>query len=343
MLGSSGELTMLSDETATRVAHVAVEQVAGRIPVYAGVGDTGLTRTLARAERLAAAGVDHVVVTPPFYYPVTDGSRLVWYFETIADRVAVPVVLYNIPQNTQVALPPEAVRILAGHPNIVGIKDSAGDPFAFEEFLALRSGGFSVLQGREQLAASSLWSGADGVISAMGNIAPRLLRALVASVRDDRPRAESFELQAAVSRLARVFDQGYWLAGLKTTLQELGWQVGDPSPPTRALRRHATCRRTRHRWRPGCGVAHVPGSPIGLPGRRHACPDARWVPTGRPAGGHGGGGHRGGQWHRPCHRHRLCPGRRRRRVAGPPRGPAQGDEPGSGGRRTACPRATHGA
>jgi dihydrodipicolinate synthase/N-acetylneuraminate lyase len=231
VLGSSGELTLLQDETAVQAVRTAVDQVAKRIPVYVGVGDTGLARTLARAERLAGAGVDGVVVTPPFYYPVTGASRLVWYFETIADRLAVPVVLYNIPQNTQVSLPPDAVRILAGHPNIVGIKDSAGDPFAFEEFLALRSDGFSVLQGREQLAASSLWSGADGVISAMGNFAPRLLRALVASVRDDRPRAESFALQAAISRVARVFDQAYWLSGLKATLQELGWAVGDPSPP----------------------------------------------------------------------------------------------------------------
>jgi len=234
VLGSSGELTMLSDETAMHTARVAVDQVAQRIPVYVGAGDTGLTRTLARAQRLADTGVDHLVVTPPFYYPVTDASRLVWYFETIADRVAVPVVLYNIPQNTRVSLPPAAVRILAGHPNIVAIKDSAGDPFAFEEFLALRSDGFSVLQGREQLAASSLWSGADGVISAMGNIAPRLLRALVTSVREDRPRSETFALQATVSRLARVFDLGYWLSGLKATLQELGREVGDPSPPLAA-------------------------------------------------------------------------------------------------------------
>jgi dihydrodipicolinate synthase/N-acetylneuraminate lyase len=231
VLGSSGELTLLSDETALRVVRTAVDQVAGRIPVYVGVGDTGLTRTLARAARLADTGVDYVVVTPPFYYPVTGASRLVSYFETIAGRLALPVVLYNIPQNTQVSLSPAAVTILAAHPNIVGIKDSAGDPFAFEEFLAVRSDGFSVLQGREQLAASSVWSGADGVISAMGNFAPRLLRTLVASVRDDQPRAESYALQAAVSRIARVFDQGYWLSGLKTTLQELGWAVGDVSPP----------------------------------------------------------------------------------------------------------------
>ena len=62
-----------------------------------------------------------------------------------------PVVLYNIPQNTHLPLAPSVVGRLADHPNIVGIKDSAGDWFAFERFLALRSDGFSVLQGREHL------------------------------------------------------------------------------------------------------------------------------------------------------------------------------------------------
>ena len=87
------------------------------------------------------------------------------------------------------------------------------------------------MQGREHLAAISLWAGADGVISAMANFAPRLLQALAASISDDRPRAASLALQATIVELAAVFDQGDWLSGLKVTLQTLGWNVGEPSPP----------------------------------------------------------------------------------------------------------------
>ncbi len=231
VLGSSGELTWLPDEVAIRVARVAVEQVAGRIPVYVGIGDTGLTRTLARADRLADVGADFLVVASPFYHAVTGEASVVEYFETVAERAAAPVVLYNIPQNTHVALPPSTVRRLAAHRNIVGIKDSAGDWIAFDGFLALRADDFSVMQGREHLAAISLWAGADGVISAMANFAPRLLQALAASIRDERPRAESLALQATIGELAAVFDQGDWLSGLKVTLQALGWNVGEPSPP----------------------------------------------------------------------------------------------------------------
>jgi 4-hydroxy-tetrahydrodipicolinate synthase len=231
VLGSSGELTWLPDEMAIRVARAAVDQTAGRIPVYVGIGDTGLTRTLARADRLADVGADYLVVTAPFYYSVSSVASVIDYFETVAERASAPVVLYNIPQNTHLPLAPSTARTLAEHPNIVGIKDSAGDWNTFESFLALRSDDFSVMQGRERLAAISLWSGADGLISALANFAPRLLQALAGSIRDEGPRLETLALQATIDELAVVFDQGDWLAGLKSTLQAAGWNVGDPSLP----------------------------------------------------------------------------------------------------------------
>ena len=199
--------------------------------MYVGVGDTGLARTLARTERLAAAGADYLVVAAPFYYHVAEEARVVEHFVAVADRAPAPVVLYNIPQNTHLPLAPSVVGRLAEHPNVVGIKDSAGDWFAFERFLALRSDGFSVFQGRERMAAIALWSGADGVISSLANFAPRLLRDLAASVRDERPRREILALQARVGELGAVFEQGDWLAGLKATLQALGWDVGEPGAP----------------------------------------------------------------------------------------------------------------
>ncbi|HET7029122.1 MAG TPA: dihydrodipicolinate synthase family protein [Candidatus Limnocylindrales bacterium] len=231
VLGSSGELAWLPDDVADRVARIAVDQVGGRIPVYVGAGDTGGRRTLDRVARLADVGADYVVLAAPFYYAVDSEAAIIDHFATVADAASAPIVLYNIPQNTHRPLTPGAVRALAVHPRIAGMKDSAGDWFAFEEFLAARSEGFSVMQGREQMAAISLWSGADGVISAVANLAPRLLRALAEALRAERPRAEVLALQATISDLAGVFAQGEWLAGLKGTLQILGWPVGDPGRP----------------------------------------------------------------------------------------------------------------
>ena len=229
-LGSSGEMTWLPDEVALQVAHVVVEEVAGRIPVYLGVGDTSTARTVERAARFADTGADYLVVTTPFYYQVVSEPRLVDHFAAVADRAPVPIVLYNIPQHTHCLLTPAVVEALAGHPRIAGIKDSTGDWAAFDQILALRSDGFRVLQGHERLAAVSLWAGADGLITSVANFAPRLLRALTTSIRDDARRSESLALQATIRRLAEVFAQGSWLAGLKCTMQSVGWDVGEPSP-----------------------------------------------------------------------------------------------------------------
>jgi 4-hydroxy-tetrahydrodipicolinate synthase len=228
-LGSSGELAWLPDDVAVRVARIAVEQVAGRVPVYLGVSETGTARTLERTACFADAGADYLVVTTPFYYPVVSEPRLIDHFAAVADRAPVPIVLYNIPSHTHCRLTPFVVEALADHPRIAGIKDSTGDWAAFDRILALRSDGFRVLQGHERLAAVALWSGADGLITSVANFAPRLLQALAASIREDGRRAESLALQATIRRLAEVFAQGDWLAGLKCTMQSIGWDVGEPS------------------------------------------------------------------------------------------------------------------
>ncbi len=236
VLGSSGEFALLEDATRAELIDRTVERVEGRRPVYAGVGDTGTRRTIANARRASRAGVDALVVCGPFYYPVTDQGALRAHFEAVADAVDRPVILYNIPQNTVSALTPDSVVALAAHPNIVGIKDSWGDMFLFQRFLDARSGTFSVLQGREQLAALSFWAGADGVVSALANFAPARLQALRRAV-DAGDRSRATELQADVTRLAEVFDQAGWLSVLKAVLSELGHGSGRAAAPLPAVSR----------------------------------------------------------------------------------------------------------
>jgi 4-hydroxy-tetrahydrodipicolinate synthase len=228
LLGSSGELPWLTDEVSEGIVADAVDVVGGRLPLSVGTGDTSTVRTLRRIERLAIDGVDGLVVAAPYYYPVEPGAGLVDYFAGIADRAPLPIVLYNIPQNTHNPLAPETVRILSEHDNIVGVKDSAGDMFDFLELVQHASESFSVLQGREQLMAVSYWAGASGVISSMANVAPRLLRKLADSLADP---VAAMACQREVTRLGRLFDQGYWLSALKAALDCCGFDVGSPTPP----------------------------------------------------------------------------------------------------------------
>jgi 4-hydroxy-tetrahydrodipicolinate synthase len=249
--GSSGELPWLSPEAAAQAARTVIDQVAGRVPVYLGVGDTSTERTLARIDDAGSLGASYLVVAPPFYYPVGPAG-LLRHYTTIADRSPLPIVLYNIPQNTGTAIPPDVVRSLAGHGNVAGIKDSAGDAFAFQAYLRVTSAqGFAVLQGREQLMATSYWQGAVGLISALANIAPRLLQRLQDLIRGRGTHAEIVATQEQVSDLAGVFDQGYWLSALKAALGACGFEVGDPARPlepcTTEQRETITALLSRHR------------------------------------------------------------------------------------------------
>lgn len=230
VLGSSGEFAVLKEQTARQVVDVTLDHVNGRVPVYVGIGDTSTARTIENLKRVARNGATAVVATSPYYYPLTDQESLVSYFTQIAEASARPLILYNIPQNTHIHLSLASVQRLSQHPNIIGMKDSWGDMILFQEFLAARSEKFAILQGREQLAAASLWLGGDGIVSTIGNFAPAMLQRIVRAVRAG-DQIESLAAQRAVTDLAKVFDQGYWLAAMKTILKEMGLGTGHMAEP----------------------------------------------------------------------------------------------------------------
>ena len=229
-LGSTGEFALLRDEVADRVVTVGLDYVHGKLPVYVGISDTGTSRAVAHLKRAAREGVDFVVATSPYYYPINDQAALIRHFISIADASELPVILYNIPQNTAINLTPDSLRQLAQHPNIVGIKDSWGDLFQFQEYLSLREKDFIVMQGREQLTAISLWLGADGIVSALANFAPHMLQKVRSAVLNG-DREGAIHLQQQITELARVFDQSHFVSGLKAALFELGIGKGNPAQP----------------------------------------------------------------------------------------------------------------
>jgi 4-hydroxy-tetrahydrodipicolinate synthase len=230
VLGSSGEHPWLPADVAAEVAAVAAARMPDHLPLYRGIGEASTQRTLRQLDAVDDRRVDFFVVTPPTYFPLGDDAAVVRHFVTIAEAARRPLVLYNIPALAGNTISPRAVAELAVHPNIAGVKDSAGDFVAFQEMLPARSPTFAVLQGREQFLAASLLLGADGVVSSMANFAPRLLRALESAVSAGAVD-EVRRLQGAVTRLATLFDRGFWLCALKAALDECGFAVGAPSAP----------------------------------------------------------------------------------------------------------------
>lgn len=186
--GSTGEAAMLSDAEYDRLLASAVERVAGRVPVLAGTGASGTAHTIAQTRRAAAGGATHaLVVTPPYVRPTQAG--LVAHYRAVADQGGLPVVLYNVPGRTGCDMLPETVAELAGHPNIVGIKEAVGDAGRVAALLPLRGDGFAVLSGDDGSAARSLASGMDGLISVASNVLPGAYRHLCDLARSGDPAA----------------------------------------------------------------------------------------------------------------------------------------------------------
>ena len=128
VLGSTGEAVMLGDEETREVLRVARETAAADKVLLAGIARESVSETLRLAEFAAEKNYDAVLVrTPSYYAPQMQPREILTYYRAVADRSALPVVLYSIPKFTHYDLPVEIIAELAQHPNIIGLKDSSGN------------------------------------------------------------------------------------------------------------------------------------------------------------------------------------------------------------------------
>lgn len=128
VLGSSGEAVMLSDEERRQVLKAAREATVPNKVLIAGTGIESAIETLKLTEYAAELGYDAALVrTPHFYKKVMHPANMLAFYRTVADRSPLPVMIYNVPGFTGYDIPAEVVIELAGHPNIIGMKESGGD------------------------------------------------------------------------------------------------------------------------------------------------------------------------------------------------------------------------
>jgi 4-hydroxy-2-oxoglutarate aldolase len=128
VLGSTGEAVMLSDEERRQVLKTAREATAPNKVLIAGTGIESAIETLRLTEYAAELGYDVALVrTPHFYKKVMHPANMLAFYRTVADRSPLPVMIYNVPPFTGYDIPAEVVIELAGHPNIIGMKESGGD------------------------------------------------------------------------------------------------------------------------------------------------------------------------------------------------------------------------
>lgn len=174
--GTTGETSTLRDEENVAMWEAIVEAVGGRVKVIAGSGmnDTGHSVHLSRLA--AQTGVDGLLLVTPYYNkPNQAGIRA--HFETIASATDLPVMLYDIPGRSVMPINPDTLIALAGHPNIVALKDAKGD--VQSTTLVAAATDLDIYSGEDALTMPLMTLGAVGVVSVTAHVAPRLYRRLV--------------------------------------------------------------------------------------------------------------------------------------------------------------------
>lgn len=178
IMGSTGEFARFDTQTRAKVIEETVGVVAGRVPVYAGVADTGLSTVVRNVELAEKAGADVVVTTLPYYYPIYNDDEAYSFFRDVTSATSLPVVLYEIPSTIGASISFEVIDKLFSTKNVIGIKDSSGDfPRLRETIKRYKNAGkdFSITMGSESLCYEGFTAGADGIVPSLANPFPKLL------------------------------------------------------------------------------------------------------------------------------------------------------------------------
>ncbi|MBQ1221148.1 MAG: dihydrodipicolinate synthase family protein [Alistipes sp.] len=208
VMGTTGEGNSVPQKEGIEMVRKAVETAQGRITIYAGVTGMCLKEQIAQIEGFKEAGADVAVAVLPAYYALEE-EQMVAYYTALADASPLPLMLYNILATTHLSIPVEAVRKLAAHPNIVGLKDSERDLERMEQCIAVAKSreDFTYFCGWAAQSAHSLELGADGIVPSTGNFVPKHFQALYeAAVAGDM--AEANRLQELTDRMAKVYQAG---------------------------------------------------------------------------------------------------------------------------------------
>jgi len=221
-LGTTGEGPLLDPSARKRVAEIVVDQVRGRVPVMVHVGDLSTDGTIALARHAAEIGADAVGAVTPYYYSLTQ-AQIDTHYREIAKAVApLPVFLYNIPSNAKNTIQPAtAARLVHEVENIAGIKDSSKDVALLQAYREAIGPGAKVFSGSDELLHASIATGADGLISALANVAPELMVRLYGAARAG-DAAEARRLQATAIKLRDLLKEGPQIAAYKFAVRWRG-------------------------------------------------------------------------------------------------------------------------
>lgn len=210
---------------------IVVDQSGGKVCVTPGVGSTVPADAIRLARKAEELGCQGVVVPPPYFYPLSQ-EMIGKYFETIADEVDLPIILYNIPLFTQ-PLSYDLVERLSRRKNIVAMKESSGSMVDFLHFMdkiRLLGEDMSFLTGREEALLPCLMMGAKGCMTATSGILPEIMVGIYNAWQEGN-YAEARDLQFSVLLLIRTMSALPFPLGFKVAMETRGFEMGPPKQP----------------------------------------------------------------------------------------------------------------
>ncbi|MFZ9407232.1 MAG: 4-hydroxy-tetrahydrodipicolinate synthase [Burkholderiaceae bacterium] len=179
-VGTTGESPTVDVEEHGRLIQVAVEQVAGRVPVIAGTGGNSTREAIELTRHAAEVGASASLQVVPYYNkPGQEG--LYQHFKAVAEAVNLPVILYNVPGRTVADLSNDTIVRLSAVPGIQGLKDATGDMPRAADLLDRLPADFALYSGNDDSALALMALGGHGVISVTANVAPREMAQLCAA------------------------------------------------------------------------------------------------------------------------------------------------------------------
>jgi len=233
VISGAGEFSSLYFEEKKELLEIVVDEVNGKIPVYAGTGAVTTAEAIKLTEYAEKIGADAVSVIAP-YSINPNQDELYDYFSEIAKSTNLPVVLYNHPKKAGVNMSLELVKNLSKINNIVGIKDSSGDLTMTMGYINLQNDKFSVFTGIDTLIYASLACGARGSISSTAGVVPEFAVKIYESTIKKNFQA-ALKAQNDLVPFRNAFSLGTFPAVLKEALNMSGLSVGLPRKPIKPL------------------------------------------------------------------------------------------------------------
>lgn len=222
--GTTGEASTQTIPEHLATVEYCIKKAAGRVPVIAGTGSNDTAHALMMSQNAEKSGADALLMVTPYYNKTTQAG-LVKHFTYVADRVKIPIILYNVPSRTGMSFTAETYAELAKHPNINGVKEASGNMSLIAKTRHLCGEDFYIWSGNDDQTVPVMSLGGKGVISVAANILPAEM-AKLAKLCLDGNYPEAAQLQADLYDIMDALFVEVNPVPVKTAMNLMGLQVG---------------------------------------------------------------------------------------------------------------------